>query len=326
MLKRILVLFLALGMQMVFANDAQQQQFITNVARQYHLPTKQLYFVLSHAKYLPSIIKKITSPYEKLPFDVYNKRLLTPVRIDQGSAFWKKHQDTLALAEKKYGVDPSVIIAILGVETLYGQREGNYSVLDSLYTLSFFYPPRHRFFSHELAEYLAMCAKQGISPFTVKGSYAGAFGMPQFMPSSYRAYGVDYSKDHHIDLMHNTDDAIMSVANFLAKAGWQRSQPIASQIESHSQIPAQYISARATPNTTISQLEKHGIYSKISTSKKQPASIIALNDQEQTEYWLAFPNLKSIMRYNPSLNYAMTVYQLSEAIREAHVKQDKHTA
>ncbi len=326
MLKRILILFLVLGVPAASANKIKQQQFIANVARQYHIPAKQLYFVLSHAKYLPSVIKKITTPYEKQPFNIYTKHFLTPVRINQGSAFWKKHQVTLALAEKKYGVDPSVIIAILGVETLYGKREGDYSVLDSLYTLSFFYPPRQRFFSHELAEYLAMCAKQGISPFKVKGSYAGAFGMPQFMPSSYRAYGVDYSKDHHIDLMHNTDDIIMSVANFLAKAGWQRREPIASQIKSYRPIPTQYISARATPNTTINQLAKLGIYSKISTSHNQPASIIALNDKKRIEYWLAFPNLKSIMHYNPSLNYAMTVYQLSRAIRDAHVKQDKRTA
>lgn len=301
---------------------AQKQQFIQNLSRNYHLSNANIKSTLNHAKYLPSVITKMTTPYEKQPFDIYIKHFLTQKRIDQGALFWKKHQKTLALAQKKYGVDPSVIIAILGVETLYGQNEGTYSVLNALYTLSFFYPPRASFFTHELAQYLVMCHNQHLSPTKINGSYAGAFGMPQFMPSSYRAYGVDYSGNHHIDLMKDTDDVIMSVANYLSKAGWQRNEAVASKIHPTSLAHLKpYISPKAIPSFSVAELAKHGIYSKKSAaSTQQFASVIALNDSHSSEYWMAFPNFKSIMQYNPSLNYAMAVYQLSEAIQKEHVK------
>ncbi|PHQ79968.1 MAG: lytic murein transglycosylase B [Coxiella sp. (in: Bacteria)] len=299
-----------------------QQAFIKATASEYHLSQKKIGTILKHAKKLPIVISKISTPYESKPFDVYTRHFLTKTRVAEGTSFWKSHQKTLKLAQKKYGVDPSVIIAILGVETLYGREKGNYPVLDALYTLSFYYPPRAGFFSHELGEYLAMCHNQHISPYAVHGSYAGAFGMPQFMPSSYRAYGVDYSKNHHIDLMHNTNDVIMSVANYLAKAGWHANQPIASLTKrTHKTIPPKFISRNAAPNTNIAQLAKHGIYSDVAASEKQAASIIALNTVKSKEYFVAFPNLHSIMKYNPSLNYAMTVYQLSKAIRKQHEQQ-----
>lgn len=300
---------------------AHIQHFIHQLAEKYHLSVTKLNNILNHAKYSPQVIRKITTPYESQPYDTYIQHFLTQQRIKQGADFWTKHQHTLALAQKKYGVDPSVIIAILGVETLYGQNKGHYSVLDALYTLSFFYPPRASFFTNELAQYLVMCHNQHISPYSINGSYAGAFGMPQFMPSSYRAYGIDFSHNHHIDLMHDTNDVIMSVANYLAKAGWQAQQPIASKIDhAHPKQLQPYLSSSATPLVSIAELEKQGIYTHHKVLPGQEASVITLNGTKAKEYWVAFPNLHSIMKYNSSLNYAMTVFQLSQAIRKRHVQ------
>ncbi len=305
------------------ANPIEQQQFVQQLIQNNHLSRADVNEALSHAKYLPAVIHKINAPYEAQPFDVYSRHFLTQDRIDQGALFWKKHQKVLALAEKQYGVDPSIIIAILGVETFYGQNEGNYSVLNALYTLSFFYPARAHFFMRELGEYLVMCHNQNLPPEKIKGSYAGAFGMPQFMPSSYRAYGIDFSRNHHINLMTNANDVIMSVANFLAKAGWTAHASVASPIHHINKKRLQpYLRALATPNVSTAELAKKGIY-HATASTHQYVSIIALNDSQHDEYWIAFPNFKSIMHYNPSLNYAMAVYQLSEAIRKQH---DKHTS
>ena len=329
MIKRILCLITLISTlisQSLFAattvtppKKADTQQFVKNLAQHSDLSAPKIKTILSHAKYLPDVIKKITTPYEARPYDVYMQHFLTAERIAEGAHFWEEHSHTLALAEKKYGVDPSVIIAILGVETLYGRNKGSYPVLDSLYTLSFFYPARADFFAHELAEYLIMCHNQHISPYSVQGSYAGAFGMPQFMPSSYRAYGVDFSHNHHIDLMHNADDVIMSVANYLAKAGWQAHQPVAEpikKVQPHQLKP--YLSPTATPTASLAELNKKGLTHHAST--KQYASVINLKGRQHDEYWIAYPNLHSIMRYNPSLNYAMAVFELSQKIREQHVR------
>lgn len=297
----------------------QQKQFVQTVSDEYHLSPQKIQTILSHAKYLPNVITKITTPYESKPYNIYQKHFLNSERIIQGNHFWNTHKKTLALAEKKYGVDPSVIVAILGVETLYGQQIGTYPVLDTLYTLSFYYPPRADFFTKELGQFLVMCHNQHLSPYTVLGSYAGAFGMPQFMPSSYRAYGVDYSKNHHIDLMHNSDDVIMSVANYLAKAGWQAHQPVASHISNaHPSHVKPYLTPDATPMFSTQELAKNGLYNTSSASPNQFASVIALKGSQHDDYWVAFPNFKSIMKYNPSVNYAMAVYQLSVAIRKEH--------
>ncbi len=307
-------------------SQQQQQQFIRNTAQQSNLSPTKIKNILSHAKYSPSVIAKMTTPYESKPYDVYRQHFLTDRRIDQGAQFWQEHQDILALAQKKYGVDPSIIIAILGVETHYGEHEGNYRVLDALYTLSFFYPQRAAFFRKELAQYLVLCDQQHLSTYDVQGSYAGALGMPQFMPSSYRAYGVDFAGNHHIDLMRNTDDVVMSVANYLAHSGWQRNQPIAAPLNpSYLARVEPYVNTKAKLVIPVATLEKRGVpllnYS--AAAKPQNVSVLMLNDSTSNEYWLVFANFRSILKYNTSPNYAMAVYQLSEAIQE---KYAQHTS
>lgn len=304
--------------------EQQQIQFAVGFSKQYHIPIQQVERVLSQAALMPGIIKFMERPYESLPYDNYIKHFLDKKRINAGAKFWEQNGTTLALAQKTYGVDPSVIVAIIGVESYYGKQAGTYPVLNTLYTLSFDYPPRAKFFSHELGQYLLMCREQHLSPLAVKGSYAGAFGMSQFMPSSYRAYGVDYSHNHQVDLMHNKGDVIMSIANFLAKSGWKRNQAIAGKFYVDNGVNlTPFLSSNAAPTTTVDKLAQNHIYTIAPISHTQIASIIRLNMASNIpEYWTAYPNLAAIMRYNHSVNYAMTVYQLATAIKQAH---DKHT-
>lgn len=296
------------------------QAFAHHAATQTSLSSVVVLQTLKHAHYLPDVIAKMNRPYESKPFDTYQTHFIDHQRIQAGVDFWRAHTQRLKEAEQRYGVDPSIIIAILGVETFYGQQEGTYSVLNALYTLAFYYPSRQTFFSHELIEFLAMCHRQHISPYSVLGSYAGAFGMPQFMPSSYRAYGVDYHKNHHIDLMHDTDDVIMSVANYLAKAGWQHHIPVAIQIHpSKSPIPAQWKSDSGEPLTSVATLRKAG-YALPKRLHDEGVSVLSLPTSDKPEYWAAFSNLKTILHYNGSVNYAVTVGQLANAIKQAHDK------
>lgn len=237
------------------ASAPDENQFITTLAVKDKIPPQYTKTILDHAQFNQSIITKITTPYEAQPFNVYITHFLTRPRIAEGATFWKTHQRVLAMAEKQYGVNSFIITAILGIETVYGKKQGSIPVLNALYTLAFYYPPRERFFKEELAQYLIMCFDKNISPYQIRGSYAGAFGMPQFMPSSYRIYSVAFNKNSTPDITHNTNDAIMSIANYLSKKGWKPHQSYAEQ-------------------------------------------------------------LKIIMRYNTSIDYAMTASQLAQAIKE----------
>lgn len=296
-----------------------EKKFIKQSTSRYPLTAKSITKTLSKAHYLPKVIHKISKPYETQPYDIYRHHFLTTKRIKEGVYFWKHHANTLKLAQKKYGVDPSVIIAILGVETLYGTHLGNYRVLDALSTLAFHYPPRAAFFNDELAQFLLLCQEDHLSPLTIHGSYAGAFGMPQFMPSSYRSYGVDYSHNHHLDLVHNVNDVIMSVANFLSHSGWHKGEPIAAAIAKHPRtIPDAVLSSKGETTASMIQLNELGIYSKRPIEQQQEAAIMALNNSHGKEYWITFPNFRAIMHYNPSPNYVMAVYQLSDAIRKKY--------
>lgn len=196
-------------------------QFINALWIKNHIPPYYTNTVLSYAKFTPQVIIKITTPYEAQPFNIYVTHFVTPKRIKEGIYFWHKHQRTLLQAQRKYGVSAYMITAILGIETVYGKKQGATPVLNSLYTLAFYYPPRTRFFKMELAQYLLMCYENRFSPYTIKGSYAGAFGMPQFMPSSYQIYSVAYHSNDAPDIVHNTNDAIFSIANYFKKMGWR---------------------------------------------------------------------------------------------------------
>ncbi len=264
------------------------------------------------------IIKRISSPSEGLPWYKYRKIFLKQPRIKAGVQFWDENAETLASVEKNTGVPAAIIVAIIGVETQYGQNTGHHRVIDALSTLAFAYPPRSKFFRSELEHFLLLCREERIDPLTPTGSYAGAMGMPQFMPSSYRNYAIDFNGDSRRDIWHNPSDVIASVANYFAKHGWQAGQPVAFQIrdEVH-KSPKSFPSIKES----LSFVKSNSINSNISKPLLSPkkAKIIAFEQENGEELWDALDNFHVITRYNHSPLYAMAVYQLSLAISNLRV-------
>lgn len=249
----------------------------------------------------------------------YRGRFLNERRLTQGLRFWQENRAELIRAEAIYGVPQEVIVAIIGVETEYGRNMGKFSVLEALATLAFDYPPRAPFFRSELEQFLLMARENGVSPLEYKGSYAGAIGIPQFMPSSQRNYAVDFDGDDRIDLRRSTTDAIGSVARFLNMHGWQPKAPIAvpASVEGN---PTALVAAGLKPSQPLQELRSQGVTPLQETEMlaDRPAALIDLVSPDQpTEYWIGFDNFYVITRYNRSSFYAMSVFMLAESLREA---------
>ncbi|MBS0289239.1 MAG: lytic murein transglycosylase B [Proteobacteria bacterium] len=319
----------------IFTLSAQEKQFtdrddvktfIQMMVQKHHFESSQLKSWLNKATIQPSILKAIAKPAEKLPWHRYQPIFLTQQRIDGGVAFWEQNQTALLQAQKKYGVPPEIIIAIIGVETFYGKQTGQYSVLDSLVTLGFEYPPRSQFFLSELAEFLLLAREEKWDPTQVKGSYAGAMGKAQFIASSYRRYGIDFNQNGHRDLINNVDDAIGSVANYFKVHGWQKDALIVIPASVSGDKFQKVLASNNNPKPSfkfenISQL---GISLKQSIPYKQkqdPFSLISLEGKSGPEYWLGANNFYVITRYNHSSLYAMAVYDLSEKIKAAYLNK-----
>ena len=247
----------------------------------------------------------------------YRERFVNERRITNGVRFWHEHSTDLVRAEAIYGVPREIIVAIIGVETEYGQNMGKFGVLEALASLAFNYPPRAPFFRNELEQFLLLARENEQSPLDYKGSYAGAIGIPQFMPSSQRRYAVDFDGDQHIDLRRSTADAIGSVASFLAHHGWQTGAPITvpAHIEGDA---ARLLAAGIKPSRPLRELQAEGVVTGPETAgdAERPAALIDLVDPVQpTEYWVGYDNFYVITRYNRSTFYAMSVFQLAEALR-----------
>ncbi|KTD75276.1 lytic murein transglycosylase B [Legionella waltersii] len=293
------------------------QAFINSMVKNHQFNRNQLINTLEQVQLQPQIIESMERPFEKKTWDVYSTLFLTAQRIEGGLKFWSDNEAALEKAQKRFGVPPEIIVAILGVETLYGERQGDYNVLDALATLAFNYPKRSAFFTKELKEYLLLCREQGVSPVQYKGSYAGAIGMPQFMPSSYRYYAVDFSNKGARDLVNNSHDAIGSIANYFHKHGWKTNQGVAQFAKVSGR---KYKSLRTNPRTAnyaMSQLSAAGIKPVTASSYNPPrAGLIELVTNKGNEYWLAYPNFFVITRYNSSPQYAMVVYLLSQQLKQ----------
>ena len=253
--------------------------------------------------------------YESLPWYKYRNLFINDERIARGVEFWETYAGLLDRAEQEYGVAQEVIVALIGVETHYGTRIGDKSVLDSLVTLSAAYPRRSEFFSSELRTFLNMTRKEGIAPDSVVGSFAGAIGIPQFMPSSYEAYSVDFNGNNQRDLVNETADAVGSVANYLKVHGWRTEQSIYAPIPRMPESGLALVTKRAKPKLAISEIQSAGI-SFDATGASDKAAVLKLTEETKKRYFVGYRNFYAITRYNPSVNYAMAVTELSEAIRE----------
>lgn len=292
--------------------------FVKNMVKKHHFKEEALLNLFNQITVNKTVKEKMDKPYEAKPWYKYRQMFVSERRIRNGLAYWQKHQEVLAKAEKKYGVPPSVILAILGVETDYGDQKGSFSVLEALTTLAFNYPSRSDFFKKELEHFLLLTREQKLDPLKIKGSYAGAIGLPQFMPSSYREYAVDFSGKHQVDLMNNDADAIGSVANFLAKHGWRRYRPIACQAEIKGEQYKKLLPNPLKPSYSMRKLRNHGVIACKDLKHPSKALFFELDNKNNNEYWLGFHNFYVISRYNHNRQYVLAVHQLSEALERQH--------
>ncbi len=287
-------------------------EFIDSMVAKHHFNRAELERAFDRAQYQPSIIESISRPATLKPWAEYRAAFVNPERIRFGLKFWRKHQRALKRAERKYGVPQEIIVAVIGVETVYGRDAGRYRVLDALTTLAFGFPRRADFFRSELENYLLLARDDQYDLLDVRGSYAGAMGIPQFMPSSHRKYAVDFNGNHKIDLMKEPDDAIGSVANYLQGYGWIKGKPVAARAR------ADENAGRGNPILlTLAAWSASGIVPVERFSQEETARLTDFTMPAGREYWLAFNNFDVITRYNNSDFYAMSVFQLAQALKAA---------
>ncbi len=271
--------------------------------------------LFADARRQDSILEAIARPAEKTkPWYEYRRIFLTDKRISEGRSFYTQHEDTLARAEREMGVPAEIIVAIIGVETLYGRITGGYRVLDALSTLAFDYPERSPFFTRELISFILLTREQGVDPRSLKGSYAGAMGFGQFMPSSYRNYAIDFDEDGAIDIWDNPVDAIGSVANYFKAHGWQPGGPVVSAATAAPGIDDGWFNAGLKPQRTIDEFAAAGIEPVQPLAGDALATAMRFELQDGHEDWLGLHNFYVITRYNHSAMYAMSVYQLSQEL------------
>ena len=302
-----------------YANHQKARAFIDEMVRKHGFSHATLQSLFSEAERREDILELMRKPAEKrLRWFEYRKIFLTSSRIEGGVSFWKQHAEILERAQQEFGVDPQVIVAIIGVETRYGGNTGRHRVLDALATLAFDYPPRSKFFTSELEQFLLLAREEDIDLLTTRGSYAGAMGYGQFIPSSYRNYAVDFSADGKRDLWNSPQDIIGSVANYFRKHGWQQGEPVATLARVEGNDYQTVLELGYKPNTVLDALRHDGITPVGDYPDELVAALLKFDQEQGPEYWLGFNNFYTITRYNRSPLYAMAVYQLSEEIRSAY--------
>lgn len=299
--------------QVNYGERADVQMFINDMVKNHQYDRALLGYWMESVEQQTGILETIARPAESKPWKDYRPIFMTDDRIQKGIAFWKQHAELLQRAETQYGVPAEIIVAIVGVETFYGKRSGNYLVLEALTTLGFDYPPRAEFFRKELEQYLLMVREEKIDPRELRGSYAGAMGMPQFIPSSFRNYAVDFDGDGKRDLWNNTADVIGSVANYFKVNGWKFGEPVVSRA-SVVGAAADLAGTQVKPNKSIAEYKQLGATPIHAFSEKADAVLLQFEGANGVEYWMGLTNFYVITRYNRSPLYALAVYQLSQAL------------
>ena len=304
------------------ADDPDIQSFIKEMVNDHGFNKKELENLFNQVEIKQKILDAISRPAEKSkPWHEYRKIFLTEKRIKEGVKFWQDNKDIIEYAEQVYGVAPEIMVAIIGVETFYGRLQGNHRVMDALTTLGFKYPKRSKFFRGELKQFLIMSQEQNFDPLSKKGSYAGAMGMGQFIPSSYQNYAIDFNGDGQKDIWQNNADAIGSVANYFKRHGWMKGQPVTDKVslsETSTLTEKDGCKRSCKPSQTIANLKQKGINGDVSISQDNPAILLILEQKGGMDYWLGYNNFYVISRYNHSTLYSMAVYQLGQEIKQAY--------
>lgn len=307
--------------------NAEVQIFIKEMVAQHNFKQSELEKLFAQVKVKQKILDAISRPAEKSkPWHEYRKIFLTKKRINNGVKFWQENSDIIDYAAKVYGVAPEIMVAIIGVETFYGRLQGSYRVMDALSTLAFKYPKRSKFFRGELKHFLIMSREQHFEPLSRKGSYAGAMGMGQFIPSSFQSYAVDFDGDGEKDIWHNKADAIGSVANYFKRHGWKKDQPVADKMQLSKANTINYdarCKRSCKPKLKVADFKQQGLLGNTSVADDAPAILLILRQKTGRDYWLGYTNFYVISRYNHSTLYSMAVYQLSQAIKQAYESAQK---
>jgi membrane-bound lytic murein transglycosylase B len=300
---------------------AAKRTFLSRMVEKHGFEKDSLAATLDGIEINGKILETIARPAERVvPWYEYRKIFLTDARIAAGAEFWAQHAAEVEAASERYGVAPEMLVAILGVETYFGQRMGTYRVLDALGTLAFAYPPRASFFSSELESFLLMAREEGPAMLDAVGSYAGAMGAGQFIPSSFRAYAVDADGDGHRDVWHDWDDILGSVANYFSEHGWRAKEPVADRATvAGGKAPAQISSGALRLDRTVDEIKSQGYAFSSALPGSAPAALVVLEGEGGTaEYWVGYRNFRVITRYNTSPKYALAAFELSRAIRDAY--------
>ncbi len=300
------------------------EMFINNMVTKHNFDKQALTQLFKKAKVKNSILKVMSRPAGKRrPWYRYRENFVTKKRINGGVDFWRTYANTLQRAKSTYGVPPEIIIAIIGVETIYGGYTGNNRIIDALKTLSFHYPKRADFFRKELEAFLLVTREEGFDPLEMKGSYAGAMGLGQFMPTSYQNYAVDFDGDGQRNIWTNVVDAIGSVANYFKQHQWQPGQPVLLAVQVDDEIAGQtLVDLEFKPQYSMPQLKKMGLRKLGNQYDDYSGLVFDLETEQGKLYWVGFNNFYVITRYNRSTRYAMAVYQLAQEIKSAY--EDLH--
>lgn len=293
------------------------QSFVAEMADKHGFDRAELQEVFGDTRFRPRIVELMNKQTKRKPWEDYRALFINSEKITGGRRFWRSNHAPLALASERYGVPAEIIVAVIGVETHYGRQTGRFKVLEALTTLAFDYPKRAPLFRRELEHYLLLAREESMSIETPLGSYAGAMGIAQFMPGSYRRYAVDFDGDGKRDLFGNATDAIGSVANYLTAHGWQRNEPVAAPaILEGPQAEPPFEASKLSTRYSLAELKRRGVTAPGAFPSTKRAIPLTLENSNGPEYWLGFDNFYVITRYNHSTYYAMAVYQLSQELRK----------
>jgi membrane-bound lytic murein transglycosylase B len=297
------------------------QAFVQDMVERHGFSRPALERAFRETKFIASIIRAMDAPSTALPWHEFRARHVNDARITGGLKFWNENADVLERAAATYQVPPEIIVATIGIETIYGRRTGNVNVLDALTTLAFGYPRRAEFFRGELEQFLLLARENGWKLNAVRGSFAGAIGIPQFIPGSYRKYAVDFDGDGHRDL-RQVADAIGSVANYYRQFGWQQGGPVIVPVDVGDTALDPLLAAGIAPHITVAEFRKRGVVPLEPVADDVLAALISAEAEAGPRYWLGLNNFYVITRYNRSINYAMVVHELALTLRQQRLRAD----
>ena len=295
--------------------DPEVEVFIEEMVQKHQFEARALRRLFTQVQPRPAILRAISTPGTARPWHEFRSRYMEPERVNNGVAFWRVHAATLEKASREFGIPEEIIVATIGVETFYGRNTGNFRVLEALTMLAFRYPPRAELFRSELEHYLLLARETGLDPTGIRGSYAGAMGIPQFLPSSYRNYAIDFDGDGKRDIINSTADAIGSVANYYKAFGWRPGEAVVVPAEVEGSGIAALLETGIKPLLKVAELKSQGVTPVMPMEEGVEAALFMVESATGPRYWLGLNNFYVITRYNRSLNYALTVYELAQELR-----------